>query len=76
MMDGRLLKSKIVLNDLRINDFISEINKNGHIMDRNRYYRCMRGEDEFDRKEIQAISEVLGLTDEEMLDIFFKEEVS
>jgi len=36
----------------------------------------LRGEDEFDRKEIQSIATALNLSDEEMLNIFFKEEVS
>lgn len=75
-MDGRLLKSKVVLNGLKVDELLELVNKDEYIMDRNRYYRCMRGDDEFDRKEIQAMSEALNLTDAEMLDIFFKEEVS
>ena len=75
-MDRRLLKSKVVLNGFKVDELLEKINRDEYIMDRNRYYRCMRGDDEFDRKEIQAMSEALNLTDAEMLDIFFKEEVS
>ena len=75
-MDRRLLKSKVVLNGFKVDELLGKINQEEYIMDRNRYYRCMRGDDEFDRKEIQAMSEALNLTDAEMLDIFFKEEVS
>lgn len=75
-MNGRLLKSKVVFKGFKINEFLERVNMSGKVLDRNKYYRVLRGEDEFDRKEIQSISDALDLTDEEMLEIFFKEEVS
>ncbi|MEL1267834.1 BetR domain protein, partial [Staphylococcus aureus] len=40
------------------------------------YYSRIRGEQEFDIKEIKTIVKVLNLTREEMNDIFFGELVS
>lgn len=75
-MDGKKLKAKLILGGLKVDEFLKKVNSNGYVLDRNRYYRCLRGDDEFDRKEIQAMSNALGLSDTEMLDIFFAEEVS
>ncbi|WP_373757863.1 hypothetical protein [Jeotgalibaca porci] len=75
-MDGRLLKAKIIINGLQVDQFLEKVNHDEKVLDRNKYYRVLRGEDEFDRKEIQSIATALNLSDEEMLNIFFKEEVS
>ena len=75
-MDGRLLKAKIIINGLQVDQFLEKVNHDEKVLDRNKYYRVLRGEDEFDRKEIQSIATALDLSDEEMLNIFFKEEVS
>lgn len=75
-MDGKKIKAKLMLAGLKVDEFLAKVNSEGYIMDRNKYYRCLRGEDEFDRKEIKAICETLDLSDEEMVDIFFNEEVS
>lgn len=75
-MDGRLLKAKIIINGLQVDQFLEKVNHDEKVLDRNKYYRVLRGEDEFDRKEIQSIATALKLSDEEMLNIFFKEEVS
>lgn len=75
-MDGRLLKAKIIINGLQVDQFLEKVNHDEKVLDRNKYYRVLRGEDEFDRKEIQSIATALNLSDEEMLNIFFKEEMS
>jgi len=75
-MDDRALKAKIVVSGLQVDEFINLVNSNGKVLDRNKYYRCLRGDDEFDRKEIQAMASALNLSDEEMLAIFFKTKVS
>ena len=75
-MDGRLLKAKIIINGLQVDQFLEKVNHDEKVLDRNKYYRVLRGEDEFDRKEIQSIATALKLSDVEMLNIFFKEEVS
>lgn len=75
-MNGRLLKAKIIINGLQVDQFLEKVNHDEKVLDRNKYYRVLRGEDEFDRKEIQSIATALNLSDEEILNIFFKEEVS
>ena len=75
-MDGRLLKAKIIIKGLQVDQFLEKVNHDEKVLDRNKYYRVLRGEDEFDRKEIQSIATALNLSDEEILNIFFKEEVS
>ncbi|MGX7091223.1 hypothetical protein [Hutsoniella sourekii] len=74
-MDGNKLKAEVVLKGLKVEEFLNLVSKYTKL-DRNKYYRVLRGEDEFDRAEIIAISKVLNLTDSEMLRIFFAEEVS
>ena len=74
-MDGRLLKAKIVIKGMKIEEFLTKANEYGKL-DRSKYYRVLRWEDEFDRSEILTISKTLDLSDNEMLDIFFKQEVS
>ena len=75
-MDGRMLRAQIIINGLQVDQFLEKVNQDEKVLDRNKYYRVLRGEDEFDIKEIQSIATVLNLSDEEMLRIFFKEEVS
>lgn len=75
-MNASAVKAKIVFRDMSIDEFIDlvnqELSKNGFSnMSRSTYYKNLRGEQEFSRSEIQAISKVLDLTDEEILDIFF-----
>ncbi|MDK7187965.1 hypothetical protein [Facklamia hominis] len=71
-MDGNQLKAQIVLKGLKIEEFLSRVSRFGKL-DRNKYYRVMRGEDEFDRSEIIAISKALNLNEEDMMRIFFKD---
>lgn len=75
-MNSRALKSKLVLKDIKVDDLLERLEEHGVKMSRSTFYRNLKGEGEFDRDEIKAISDLLGLSDEEMLDIFFKEFVS
>lgn len=70
-MNFRKFKAAIALNGLTQTEVIqlSKINQS-------RFYRVLRGEDEFDRGEIVALSEVLNLSDQDIIDIFFAEKVS
>lgn len=70
-MNANRLKAKIILRKMKVEEFLS---KTG--IERSHYYRVLRGEDEFDRAEILSIQSILELSDNEMLNIFFKEEVS
>lgn len=77
-MNSDAVKAKIVFNGMKIDEFISlvnhELSNNGYSgMSRSTYYKNLRGEQEFSRSEIQAISKVLSLSDEEVLNIFFDE---
>ena len=70
-MNFRKFKAAIALNGLTQTEVIqlSKINQS-------RFYRVLRGEDEFDRGEIVTLSEVLNLSDQDIIDIFFAEKVS
>lgn len=74
-MDGNQLKARLILKGLKVDDFLEKVSKYKRI-DKNRYYRVLRGEDEFDRGEIVAITKALNLSEDELMDIFFNEEVS
>lgn len=75
-MDNRKLKSKLVLRGYNTEKVIELLNDEGVSMSRSAWFRKMKGETEFDRKEIQGLADVLGLTKEDVIDIFFDKEVS
>lgn len=70
-MNYRKLKATIVLNGFT-QDEVIQLSK----INRNRFYRVLRGEDEFDRGEIVMLSKVLDLSDGDIIDIFFANKVS
>ena len=70
-MDYRLLKSKATLRGMSTAELTRKLNDAGTEISLPSMYNKMRGETEFTRSEIQAIKEVLGLTDAEVMDIFF-----
>lgn len=75
-MDGRKLKSELVLHGYSVETLLSLLEEHGIHMTRSTWYRKTRGISEFTRKEIEALTHVLNLDQESMIDIFFKEEVS
>lgn len=72
-MHPNKLKSHMALKGISVNDLLNLINEKGVKMSRNSFYRRMNKVHEFDRAEILAIVEILKLSEEEMLDIFFKQ---
>ena len=72
-MNTRLLKATITLEGLKMTEFFIKLNEKKPIMTASAFYKKLRGETEFTREEIQAISEVLNLTDEQLLGIFFED---
>lgn len=72
-MNTCLLKATITLEGLKMTEFFIKLNEKKPIMTASAFYKKLRGETEFTREEIQAISEVLNLTDEQLLGIFFED---
>ena len=75
-MNTSLLKATITIKGLKMNEFFEKLNKEKPIMTASAFYKKLRRETEFTREEIQVISDVLNLTDEQLLSIFFDEKVS
>lgn len=76
-MNSSALKSKMLLTEKNVDVIISELVAKHEIkMNRSTFYRKLNGTSEFDRKEIKAISEILKLSDEEVLNVFFDKKVS
>lgn len=75
-MDSRKLKSTLVLNGYSVDRLLVLLKEHDVIMSRSAWFKKSRGDSEFTRKEIEALTHVLGLDQENMIDIFFKEEVS
>ena len=70
-MDSRKIKSKMVLYGINSGMMVSELNAQGVTISRNTWFKKLRGETEFTRKEIEGVAKVLNLTDEEIIDFFF-----
>lgn len=70
-MDNRKLKSKITLHGYTVADLTEKLNAAGLEIAVSTMYLKLQGKSEFDRAEIQALKEVLQLTDAEVIDIFF-----
>lgn len=67
----RLLKSKLVLCDKSVEDLAKAIGISKVAM-----YRRINGQSDFSRNEIDIISTVLNLDQNEMMSIFFTEKVT
>lgn len=70
-IDKNALKSKVVAKGYKVDEFIQAVKKTGVTFNESAYYDGLNGRREFDRGQIRAISEVLELTESEILDIFF-----
>lgn len=75
-MNKAKLYSALAIKEMHVNQFLEELNDNGLKLSKSAYYSRIRGEHEFDIREIKTIVKVLNLTKEEMNDIFFEELVS
>ncbi|ARJ08736.1 BetR domain protein [Staphylococcus epidermidis] len=75
-MNKAKLYSALAMKEMHVNDFLKELNEHGLKLSKSAYYSRIRGEQEFDIKEIKTIVKVLNLTRDQMNDIFFEELVS
>ena len=70
-MNVNLLKAKIIEKGFTIKNFSEATG-----IKKSALYRKMSGISEFDRKEIEIISNTLSLTDKQICDIFFTDKVA
>ena len=70
-MNVKLLKSQIVFNKYTLVQVAAYLE-----ISRSALYRKMSGESEFTRKEVLKLKCLLKLSDHQVIEIFFNEEVS
>lgn len=70
-MNANLLKGTIVSEGLSIEQFLENLRDQGVLLSKTSFYRKIRGESDFYRKEILAIAKELKLSDEMLVNIFF-----
>ena len=70
-MNVKLLKSQIVLNSYTLVQVAAYLE-----ISRSALYRKISGESEFTRKEVLKLKCLLKLSDHQVIEIFFNEEVS
>ncbi|HDJ2134265.1 BetR domain protein [Staphylococcus aureus] len=75
-MNKAKLYSALAMKEMHVNDFLKKLNNQGLKISKSAYYSRIRGEQEFDIKEIKTIVKVLDLSREQTNDIFFEELVS
>ncbi|WP_437268851.1 BetR domain protein [Staphylococcus aureus] len=75
-MNKAKLYSALAMKEMHVNDFLKKLNNQGLKISKSAYYSRIRGEQEFDIKEIKTIVKVLDLSREQMNDILFEELVS
>lgn len=73
-MNYNLLKSKIYAKGMKIEEFIEKMNENVHgNFSKTVYHKRMTGVVSFRREEIIACQKVLGLTQDDLMEIFFND---
>lgn len=75
-MKSNVLMAKLKLLNKNIDWLVTEMAKVGEMTTRSTIYKKLRGESEFTAGEIKAISQVMELSPDETMDIFFAELVS
>lgn len=70
-MKANLLRAEIAKKNLSVSEFLNQIS-----MPKSTWSKRMRGVNCFNQNEIQNIINVLGLTDRQVMSIFFNAEVS
>ncbi|RBR36066.1 hypothetical protein [Enterococcus cecorum] len=75
-MKSNVLMAKLKLLNKNIDWLVTEMAKVGEKTTRSTVYKKLRGESEFTAGEIKAISQVMELSPDEIMDIFFVELVS
>lgn len=76
MMKPNLLRIKIMQKDLNIRQFVKGLNEQGTAMNTATFYRKLNGTSEFTQTEIGAIAVLLGLKADDVIEIFFAQDVS
>ena len=76
-MNKDALKSAIVTRGMQVEDFIQRLDLEvDRDFTRDVYYSRLSGRTEFKRDEMVACKKVLGLTDGDVMEIFFTDKVS
>lgn len=75
-MKSNVLMAKLKLLNKNIDWLVTEMAKVGEMTTRSTIYKKLRGESEFTAGEIKAVSQVMELSPDETMDIFFAELVS
>lgn len=75
-MDANLLKGTLRIKGYSVSEMVKEMKKSGVEISNSSFYKKLREESEFTASEITAITEIAGLSKNEMYNIFFKELVS
>nr|DAK13547.1 MAG TPA: Protein of unknown function (DUF739) [Caudoviricetes sp.]DAK22482.1 MAG TPA: Protein of unknown function (DUF739) [Caudoviricetes sp.] len=76
-MNKDALKSAIVKRGMKVEDFIQRLDLEvDRDFTRDVYYSRLSGRTEFKRDEMVACKKVLGLTDGDVMEIFFTDKVS
>ncbi|PNE48968.1 hypothetical protein AUF12_07535 [Enterococcus avium] len=69
-MREELLAASMVAQKMKVNDLLIALKSYGVSMSRSAFYKKKNGSSDFTRLEIQAISKVLKLPSEKVLEIF------
>lgn len=75
-MKPNVLKSKIKLHDMTYDELLNELQNAGVSISKASWYRKLSGRIEFNRDEIEGLINVLSLTPDETVEIFFDLKVS
>lgn len=75
-VNSNMLLGLIKIEGKNVDWLLSELSKNETFLSKSSFYKKLRGVHEFSQREISAITKVLKLNQEQMMDIFFTELVS
>lgn len=76
-MESKKLKSIMIEKDYNAEKLLDCLYEKEKIsISKSAFYRKLKGESEFTRIEIIGISEVLGMSDDQIINIFFRNKVS
>lgn len=75
-MNADLLRGKLRMKGYSIPDIVDALNKEGLEISRSAFYKKLRGDSEFNAREIRIITKVANFSKDEMNSIFFEELVS
>lgn len=71
-MNANALKARIMLHGKTIESVVAELKDRKDVkLSKETFYRKLKGTSEFNRIEILALSELLEMSDKDIMDIFF-----